>query len=294
MRQKGGGVSLGCRCVPEAQAVNQNRGVLVAQAPGPNGRLGAGSAQLLNAQAGNRPQGLDHAGFAPLLHFRPIDHRQGLRHLVCRLRFSGGRDHDFLPANRQLQHNVPHQILTCLDPKTVQGHGSKPPGLNLQEVFPRTQRPKTETSRGIGGDSQAQAAGTVMEGDQGVGHKGLLGIGDRSADRGRFNSLGGQGGAAGEQACGHHQLSGRERHLAGPFSFPKEVFRKLSRAGLPTCGLCGPTLRAFPPGGSGIQTDFVAAYSCQPAFLTGGRDNGAPSALCVPKDPNKPLQDVDK
>ena len=278
MRQKGGGVSLGRGRVPEAQAVNQNRGVLDAQASGSNGGLGAGSAQLLNAQAGNRPQGLDHAGFSAFLQFRPADDRQGLRHLLCRLWIPGGRDHDFLPSNRQLQHNVPHQILTCLNLKTAQGQGSKTPGLNLQEVFRRPQRPKTETSRGIGGDSQAQAAGTVMEGNQGVGHKGLLGIGNRPADRGRFNRLGGQGGAAGDEAQGHHQFSGRERHLAGPFSSPKEVFRKLPRAGLLTCGLKGSTLRAFPPCGSGIQTDFVAAYSCQHAFFTGGeRHQGASS-----------------
>ena len=137
VRQKGSGVSLGRRCVPEAQAVNQNRGVLVAQAPGPNGRLGAGSAQLLNAQAGNRPQGLDHAGFARSCISARLTTVRAFDHLVCRLRFSGSRDHDFFPANRHLQHNVPHQILTCLNPKTVQGHGSKPPGLNLQEVFPR-------------------------------------------------------------------------------------------------------------------------------------------------------------
>ena len=200
MRYEGGGVSLGCGRVPKAQAVNQYRGVLDPQAASSNGRLGAGSPQLLNAQAGNRPQGLHQAGLSPLPHLGAIDDRQGLRYLVARLWSSGSGDHDLLPANRQLQDNVPHQILIRLDLKTGQGNGSESSGLDFQNIFPRPQRPKTEASRGIGGDSQPQAAGPVMERDQGIGHQGLLGIGNGSADRGRLNGLGSREGAADDEA----------------------------------------------------------------------------------------------
>ena len=137
-------------------AVNEDGGVLAAQAARLDRGERAGAAELLHAQARHGAQGVSDGRLVALFHLASGDDRDGLRHFVNRLRRVGGCDDDFGRDSGDFELNVERGGSIARECDFASGAAREAARFSFDEVRARRETLEAVRALSVGGRRESK------------------------------------------------------------------------------------------------------------------------------------------